>query len=176
MSRWRAYLSLWSEWVEAAAALFILVLAARFTGVVFVEALRAKRDFSPQEQGSNGAPAERAPGVKELLEQLQGRLPEAPGSEQASPLPLPGEERRASQDHILCQLSVSVRPDRSEVFMAGGSLGKTPFIGDITCKLGELITVDILPPAGLPRRFKRPCGAPVVRIQEGDLGETLQPP
>jgi hypothetical protein len=54
-------------------------------------------------------------------------------------------------------LMVRAEPDRSEVLVDGVNLGKSPYVGEVTCKAGEKIEIQMIPPKGLPRRFERMC-------------------
>ena len=42
-------------------------------------------------------------------------------------------------------LSVVAGPERSEVFVNGSRLGMTPYLGDLSCKQGEPLRVEVVP-------------------------------
>jgi hypothetical protein len=42
-------------------------------------------------------------------------------------------------------LSVLAGPERSEVFVNGSRLGLTPYLGDLSCKQGEPLRVEVVP-------------------------------
>lgn len=54
-------------------------------------------------------------------------------------------------------LMVMAGPDRSEVLVDGVNVGNSPFVGEVTCKAGERIQIEMVPPKGLPRKFERMC-------------------
>jgi len=50
-------------------------------------------------------------------------------------------------------LSVLAGPERSEVFVNGSPLGLTPYLGDLSCKQGEPLRIEVVPAhQGLIRR------------------------
>ena len=42
-------------------------------------------------------------------------------------------------------LSVLAGPERSEVFVNGSPLGLTPYLGDLSCKQGEPLRIEVVP-------------------------------
>jgi len=42
-------------------------------------------------------------------------------------------------------LSVLAGPERSEVFVNGSRLGLTPYLGDLSCKQGEPLRIEVVP-------------------------------
>jgi hypothetical protein len=54
-------------------------------------------------------------------------------------------------------MMVMAEPDRSEVLVDGVNVGNSPFVGEVTCKAGEKIQIEMVPPKGLPRKFERMC-------------------
>lgn len=47
--------------------------------------------------------------------------------------------------------------NRAEVLIGGSSVGHTPYLGEVSCKAGEPIKIDVLPKKGLPRSYERRC-------------------
>lgn len=54
-------------------------------------------------------------------------------------------------------IMVTAEPDRSEVLVDGVNVGNSPYVGEVTCKAGEKIEIQMVPPKGLPRKFERMC-------------------
>jgi hypothetical protein len=54
-------------------------------------------------------------------------------------------------------LVVSAGPARSEVYVQGSRVGSTPYVGDVSCAVGESVKIDVVPPRGMPLSFTRRC-------------------
>jgi len=66
------------------------------------------------------------------------------------------------------QLYVNMGPERSTVYVNGVSVGQTPFIGEVTCRSGDPVKVDVDPPAGAPMRFTGRCQGTVLRVEKDE--------
>lgn len=72
-----------------------------------------------------------------------------------APVALPSEPVRAALGPpektvpkgapLRLMLSVVAGPERSEVFVNGSRLGMTPYLGDLSCKQGEPLRVEVVP-------------------------------
>lgn len=93
----------------------------------------------------------------------------------ASALPAPSarakrvhkaEQSKKSGKPVLVNLVVTAG-GRSEVYVDHDYVGKSPYIGDVSCKVGGRVTIQLVPAKGAPRTFKQKCveGA---TIQIGD--------
>jgi hypothetical protein len=62
----------------------------------------------------------------------------------------PAPERRGAQAgaSLRLMLSVNAGPERSEVYVNGSRIGLSPYLGDYTCKQGEQLRVEVVPPKG----------------------------
>jgi hypothetical protein len=60
---------------------------------------------------------------------------------------------------------ITAGPDRSEVFIDGADVGKTPYVGDASCRLGETVHVRIIPSHGLPLDFDRICNKGSLKVE-----------
>ena len=69
---------------------------------------------------------------------------------------------------IYPQLYVNVGPERSTVFVNGVRVGQTPFIGEVGCRTGDLVKVDVDPPAGAPQRFAGRCEGAVLSVKKDE--------
>jgi hypothetical protein len=78
--------------------------------------------------------------------------------------PRPEPQAEAGGEPLRVTLVVSVGPDRSEVLVNGSVVGQSPFVGDLSCKRGEELRIDLLPKRGLPSRFTRACTEGTVRV------------
>lgn len=63
-------------------------------------------------------------------------------------------------------LVVNVSPDRSELLVNGVTQGQTPYVGEISCQSGGSISITVVPPKGMPKRFARECDRREIRIEE----------
>jgi hypothetical protein len=79
----------------------------------------------------------------------------------AQPLP---ETRKADAISLRLMLSVLVGPQRSEVFVNGARLGLSPYFGQLSCKQGENLRIEVVP--AQPR-------APLITRQVRCEGENL---
>lgn len=58
----------------------------------------------------------------------------------------------------LMNLAVTVG-GRAGVYVDHAYMGKSPYIGEVSCRVGGTVTIQILPAKGAPRVFKRTCVA-----------------
>jgi hypothetical protein len=76
-----------------------------------------------------------------------------PGGTTSAPVPAAissGQPRRVT-------LGVSAGPPRSDIYVNGRKVGQTPFLGDTSCKTGQTIRIEIMPPKGAPLVYSRDC-------------------
>ncbi len=66
---------------------------------------------------------------------------------------------------IRVKLIVLSGPDRSDVYVDQANLGKTPFIGDMSCRSGETVHIRLTPPQGKDIELERPCVAGTIRVE-----------
>lgn len=85
--------------------------------------------------------------------------PSKPATAAAPPAPsVPaGQPRRVT-------LGVSAGPPRSDVYVNGRLVGQTPFLGDTSCKTGQEIRVEVVPPKGPPLTYVRDCRGGALEI------------
>lgn len=55
------------------------------------------------------------------------------------------------------QILIDLGPPRSEVFVDGHRVGHTPFLGQVRCRPGREIAVQVIPERGLPLAETRVC-------------------
>ncbi len=79
----------------------------------------------------------------------------APSAEAPAPVGTP----------IRVKLIVLSGPDRSDVYVDQANLGKTPFIGDMSCRSGETVHIRLTPPQGKDIELERPCAAGTIRVE-----------
>lgn len=65
-------------------------------------------------------------------------------------------------------LSVSAGEPRSEVFVNGVRRGNTPFLGDVSCKIGEPLMIQVVPKQGALLVFERVCRPGTLSISKPD--------
>jgi hypothetical protein len=65
-------------------------------------------------------------------------------------VPAPDRPRNSSNkdgagEPLRLMLSVLAGPERSEVYVNGSRLGLTPYLGDLSCKQGEQLRIEVVP-------------------------------
>ncbi len=90
--------------------------------------------------------------------------PPPAASAQPAPPPRPLGSTVKSGTTLRLPLVVTAGPDRSELRVDGVRLGNTPYVGEITCKAGEQVKLDLLPPKGNPSSFERTCAPGTLRV------------
>jgi hypothetical protein len=55
------------------------------------------------------------------------------------------------------QILIDLGPPRSEVFVDGRRVGQTPFLGQVRCRPGREIQVQVIPERGFPLSETRVC-------------------
>lgn len=63
-------------------------------------------------------------------------------------------------------LIVTAGPERSTVIVNGAVVGQSPYLGEVSCKSGETVTVELVPERGLPVVRHRRCSPGTLRIAE----------
>lgn len=63
------------------------------------------------------------------------------------------------------QLLVTTGPARSAVVVDGVELGRTPFIGEIGCREGDVVKVYVDPPSGEPVLYSGRCEGETIRVE-----------
>lgn len=131
-----------SGWAQVAAALLLAAVGVRFavSGMLF-------------------AIGERAP---KLGETAPSALPTA--SSAPAPPPKPTGPTATLGAPLRLSLVVTAEQERSEVLVDGVQVGQTPYLGEVSCKAGELVRIQLLPPKGPPSSFERRCAPGTLRI------------
>lgn len=179
MLSWVFHFSRWAEWVSA---LFLLVIALRFSGSAFVNVVESKlesvaappetRGIAPSMPGS-GMP-DPPQSATELLKALKDHLPPLPDGKSGLSQPSGGQRKYENGDAVQVQLMVSLGTDRSEVLVDGSLVGKTPFIGDVACRVGDTLKIDVIPAKGMPITLERLCVPEVIRIEAANAQAPAQ--
>jgi hypothetical protein len=62
----------------------------------------------------------------------------------------PAPERAATPGGapLRLMLSVNAGPERSDVYVNGSRIGQSPYLGDYSCKQGERLRIEVVPPKG----------------------------
>ncbi len=122
-----------------AAALLIALAAARLAFVTVLGAMAARAPKLAAPAPSAAASASAAP----------------PASSSASRARTAGRAATPGKS-TLVNLVVTVG-GRSEIYVDHAYVGKSPYIGDVSCKVGGTVIVQLVPDKGAPRVFKREC-------------------
>jgi hypothetical protein len=125
------------------AALLVTIVSTRFAVAAF------QRVFGDSQTAEAAAKAAARPTPPSRP------LPPAPSSSVG--LVRPGPPRSI-------QLGISAGPERSEIYVNGRLLGHTPFVGDISCKTGMPLRIELVPPAGPPIVYQRECRGGMLEI------------
>lgn len=63
------------------------------------------------------------------------------------------------------RLSVTLGPARAAVVVGGQRLGDSPYLGDFSCREGELVRVEVVPPEGAPLVRQVRCDGAMIRLE-----------
>lgn len=94
------------------------------------------------------AQARRAPAPEPPVAIKGDRAPAGPATARERHKPAPERATVATGAPLRLMLSVNVGPERSEVYVNGSRIGLSPYLGDYSCKQGEQLRVEIVPPKG----------------------------
>lgn len=77
-----------------------------------------------------------------------------------------GPSRVAPGASLRIPLVVTAGPERSTVIVNGAVVGQSPYLGEVSCKSGETVTVELVPERGLPLVRHRRCSPGTLRIAQ----------
>ena len=129
------------------AAILVALGALRFAVSAVLYAVESRAPELPQMSASTGAPSATA----------------APTSSGGGGAPAPTASVPAGQS-VRPTLSISAGPGRSDVYVNGVKRGKTPFLGEVSCKTGAPVRIEIVPARGAPLSFVRKCAPGTIRV------------
>ena len=132
-------------------AALMAVVALRFAFVTFTAIMGASIETLPVDAAS-------LPGASASVSFAPRAAPE-PNSRAVSTPRGPSPSRRV-------MLMISVGDDRAEVYVNGQLLGRSPYVGDFSCKPGEPLRIEVVPEKRVIKRFTRTCQGDAVRIDE----------
>ncbi len=145
-----AYTSWIGRHVVVAAALFISFRLAGSAIAVAKERSASERELAPRSAASKErGPLDELLGGNEL-EDVKKLAEQAKAEQDAAKKDDPGAQVPARAEVRLRSIMVDFGPPRSEVFIQGRRVGNTPYAGQVACRDGDKIKVDVVPPAGLP--------------------------
>jgi hypothetical protein len=143
--------------VQLLAALAILVLCGRFAFAAVGFAIERQVQPPPSVERTAAEPA--LPGrLRSLYDLLPSALAPEPSAAQK-------RDAGAAPTSVKAYLVVSGGPERSDVYVNGVRVGQSPFVGDVTCKPGKPVRIELLPPKGAPLVHERPCIEGTLRIE-----------
>jgi hypothetical protein len=67
---------------------------------------------------------------------------------------------------VRIKLVVHAKSERADVRVDGAKLGRSPYFGESSCKVGENVVVEIVPVKGTITRHERSCEPGTIRIDE----------
>lgn len=133
-----------------ASALFIGFRTAGAAIAVAKERSASERESAPR----SAAPKPRSPLDQllggEELDDVKKLAEQAKADREAAEKGESGERAPARAEVKLRSIIVDFGPPRSEVFIQGRRVGNTPYAGQVACRDGDKIKVDVVPGAGLP--------------------------
>jgi hypothetical protein len=152
----RSALSRATSGAQLVAALLVAAVALRFT-VSAVSYALATRTSAPSEAASYGGLDARPLAFRrEWLEP----------AEVMSSSPAKSDGAATPPAAVRVPLIVTVGPDRSELYVDGVQVGRVPFVGEVSCRGGERVVIEVVPPKGKPSRYEALCGAGAVRLSD----------
>lgn len=161
--RIRSILS-YASWIGRHAATFgACFLAFRLLfGAVTVAKARSSEARGTQ---SEGAPSGRS-GLDQLLRSRDSSRDLSSIEELAEAAKEKKPERTAEPQVHLRSILVDFGPPRSELFINGRKVGNTPYAGQIGCRDGDKIRVQVVPRVGLPLEKMMLCPASAAPVGE----------
>jgi hypothetical protein len=140
-------LSSFARGLRNVASLGVVVLGVRFAWLALGDSATA---LAAGEAEAPGAVPRREPGrrldVKSVTDRLKDEV------QQDLPLQVPSPKKPE-----LRRLLVDLGPERSEVFIDGHLVGRTPYVGQASCIEGAQLRIEVLPPSGAPITRKAEC-------------------
>ena len=142
------------------AQLFAAVLLVLVAGRFAVSALTAAiRDHAPALPALDQTPRSSSPAAR-LRARSDALLDlAASGGDDAGPA------KDAAGEPLRVPLLVGGETPRSEVYVNGTLVGNSPFIGEVSCRAGEILRIAIVPPAGVPSEHRRQCVQGELRVE-----------
>lgn len=106
------------------------------------------------------------------------RLPRPVRSERPPSPPEPSASAAATEvgQPVILTLAITAGPPRSEVYVNGRHVGDSPFFGDISCKSGQPLKVEIVPRKGELISVERRCRTGMMRLSEAILNDPYRQP
>ncbi len=138
-----------AELTRVAAGVLLIVVAGRFA-LVAVRAAAAKSEVAPTPSGAPAPP--RGP----------DRASHAASSTSSGAGTGAGPAAGAA---IRVTLMVTAGADRSDVIADGATVGKTPYVGDFSCRVGDTVHFRLVPPKGAPLELDRPCAPGTIKVE-----------
>jgi hypothetical protein len=92
----------------------------------------------------------------------QGPRKAAPSARPLIPIPAPSSSSRAL---LRTLLSVRHGDQRSEVYVNGEAVGNTPYVGDLSCRAGEPVKIEVLPRKGAVIERTATCRGKSIDVQ-----------
>ena len=139
-----------------------MALAARFVAALLVAAASLRFGFA---------------GFQEALESTEPSFASKPRSNSSVERPIvsaappssssplePGGAPAPDGAPVRVTLAVTEAPARSEVYVNGRLVGHSPFLGDVSCKRGSEVRVEVVPAKRAPLVATRPCNGDTIRI------------
>jgi hypothetical protein len=145
----RAAIARGAAMAQLAAALMLVVLAVRFSVSAVIRSV-----------------ADENPGLRPA--QSASATPPPPSVTTAKPKPAPAPEvpQAVVGSSLRVPIVVSVGPDRSELYVNGVRVGHSPFVGEVSCKAGEKVKIELVPPRGSPQVYERRCAPGTLRVSD----------
>jgi hypothetical protein len=150
-----------SAWLITLA--FGAAIGVRALTVLGAEALRpAASTFGGELAGASAAPTVRTRPDDEATRREQ--LLELANPDRTAEV---SSEANADEPRMIRpQLYVNAGPERSYVYVNGNRVGQTPFVGEVTCREGDPVRVDVDPPKGVPMRFVGQCVGRMLTVKK----------
>lgn len=149
----RAFVSRAAVTAQVLSALLVLTVSIRFAYAGFRAALDSTRGLvrdAPPPHSSASKPRRNARPAAASASAAPGASAEPAATNAGAPLRV--------------TLAVTSGPPRSEVYVNGRRVGHSPFLGDVSCKQGQPLRVEIVPEKGPLQRHVRVCTGTTIRI------------
>ncbi len=139
----RAAIARASTVAQFSAAVLVFAASARFTVTAITDTVRdTAPDMVPSAIKDRPVVTAEPPAPK----------PRGPIVKKGKPLRIP--------------IVISIGDDRSVVRINDTEVGHSPYVGEVSCKAGKTIRIELVPKDGTKRQFLRECAPRAIRLTE----------
>jgi hypothetical protein len=88
-----------------------------------------------------------------------------PSQPEASSVPSARTTKAPSSDDLTLLVSIADGQKRSQILVDGAPVGQAPYLGQLVCRRGMTLTIDLVREDGTTTRHQRPCTGSALEIR-----------